>query len=181
LTLVTANMSATDGEGFEIATALRIAALLDAKLKPIATRTVDLNDPAWVEKLRTSRPLDEAGIRQEAETLLGHLLNAYDNGAMPLRAEIRALFAANPNFAWATGPAQPANTLDGFRARVLFISARDQAQDLRDATLLINELCMGARMAGIDPAPILNAVADISSEKSDHSNPSMADLLRRPR
>jgi hypothetical protein len=91
------------------------------------------------------------------------------------------VFALNPSFAWATGPTQPADSLDGLRARLLRISARDRSQDLRDATLSIGELCIDARAAGIDPTPLLAEVASISSDESDDSSPSMADLFRRPR
>jgi hypothetical protein len=35
--------------------------VLEERLNPIATRKVDLNEPDWSEKLRTSKPLDEAG------------------------------------------------------------------------------------------------------------------------
>jgi hypothetical protein len=174
-------MSNQNSKTFDIATARQKAALLDAKLKPIAKRSVDVNDPAWIEKMRSSRPLDEAGVRQEAETLLDNLLKAYRTGDSQLRAAIRALFALNPSFAWAAAPAQPANTPEGFRARLLRISARDRTQDLRDAILSINQLCVDARAAGIDPTPILTEIASMSSAESEDSNPSMADLLKRAR
>lgn len=174
-------MPAPDSAAFDIDAALRSAARFDARLEPIARRAVDLNDPDWVSKLRNSRPIDEAGIRREAETLLDDLLTAYRTGDSSLRAAIRTVFALNPSFAWAAAPAQPANSLDGLRARLLRISARDRSQDLREATLSIGELCVDATAAGIDPAPLLAEVADISSDESDDSSPSMAELFRRPR
>jgi hypothetical protein len=174
-------MSDPDSGAFDIDAALRSAARFDARLGPLAKRVVDASDPAWVAKMRNSLPLDEAEIRQQAETLLDNLLTAYRTGDRPLREAIRTLFALNPNFAWATGPAQPADSLDGLRARLLRISARDRSQDLRDAILSINELCIGARAIGIDPTPVLAEIANISSDEFDSSNPSMAELFRRAR
>jgi hypothetical protein len=48
------DMSNTDSGTFDIGAALRIAAVLDARLKPIATRSVDMDDLARLEKLRSS-------------------------------------------------------------------------------------------------------------------------------
>jgi hypothetical protein len=80
-------MPAPDSAAFDIDAALRSAARFDARLEPIAKRTVDVNDPDWVSKMRNSRPLDEAGIRPAAQTLLDDLLTAYRTGNSPFERQ----------------------------------------------------------------------------------------------
>jgi hypothetical protein len=51
--------------------------MLEARLNTIATRKVDLNERDWAAMLRTSDPLDEAGIGNQAQDLLEELIDAY--------------------------------------------------------------------------------------------------------
>jgi hypothetical protein len=50
---------------------------INDRLRPISTRPVDINDPNWTTLLsQEQHPLDEAGVRSAAETLLdtpGHM------------------------------------------------------------------------------------------------------------
>ncbi|VVJ19465.1 Uncharacterised protein [Amycolatopsis camponoti] len=97
-------------------------ARLDLRLEPIAKRPVDLSDPAWAEKLRAAEPMDEAGIRAEAEEALRALLDRYEHGDDGTRATVRALFDRHSSFRWAVH-------LPGadFRTRLLHLSAATTA------------------------------------------------------
>jgi hypothetical protein len=46
---------------------------IDERLRPIATRPVDISDPNWLANLQTSSPLDEAGVRPAAQEMLQKL------------------------------------------------------------------------------------------------------------
>jgi hypothetical protein len=157
----------------------RIAAL-NEKLRPIANRPVDTRDPNWIEKMRNGpRALDEAGIRVEAEAVLNRLLDAYAAGDERMRASIRDLVATNRAFAWATGVPLPATTVQGFRRRLLWMSAIDQSEDFRDTMLTLREWCETATAAGVDVAPILAEVAELSSDAAPTNMGSLKSLLQR--
>lgn len=142
-------------------------ATLNRKLKPIAEQPVDPNDTQWEERMRNGpKPLDQAGVRAEAEAVLKTILDAYAAGDAPMRTSIRQLIAENRAFAWATGVPIPATTEQGFRQHLLWLSAIDQAQDLRDTILTIHELCRTATAAGVDTAPIVAEVAELSSDEA---------------
>src|SRR5439155_19806049 len=66
--------------------ASRLAAL-DAALRPIANRPVDITQPGWAE--RRMAPLDEAGVRTASEALLADLLTLYRNGRDEQRGQLR--------------------------------------------------------------------------------------------
>jgi hypothetical protein len=157
-------------------------ARLDERLRPIAKGIVDLSDPAWVEKFRKGpKPLDQAGVRPEAEALLELLLASYRTGSPTVRTSIRSLFALNSSFTWATPVRQPITTEQGFRQALLKISAVDQAQDLRDTILHLNELSSKAEAVGVNTGPILDEVAALSCDKSGGQMGSMRRLLLRTR
>jgi hypothetical protein len=140
----------------------RVAAL-DARLAPIAHRKVDINDPSWVTKLRAVRPLDEAGVRTEAEALVQELLEAYAAGDEARRSFIRGLFRTHGAFAWAAGPPGPRTTPEGLRMRLLHFSVLDQGADPRDAKLSLDGIVSDARKARIDIDRTLAAVSELSS------------------
>jgi hypothetical protein len=149
---------------------------LDERLRPIAKSLVDINDPDWVNKFtRGPRPLDQAGVRPEAEALLDTLLEAYRTKGDEVRASIRSLFAQNPSYAWATGVPQPPTTEEGFRLHLLHISAVDQAQDFRDVLSNLHDICARAKAAGVNTVSILREVAELSS---DEGNSSMRSIRR---
>jgi hypothetical protein len=149
-------------------------ARLDAALEPIAKRPVDLSDPDWAEKLRAAEPLDEAGVRAEAEEALRALLHRYEHGDDETRAAVRALFERYSSFRWAAH-------LPGadFRTRLLHLSARDQSSDARDELLALNDLCARARAEGVDIRPLLREVAALSSTIDKYGMGSIRDILLR--
>ncbi|WP_105968988.1 hypothetical protein [Streptomyces geranii] len=154
-------------------------ALVDAAVRPIAERPVDTSDPDWADKMR-QRPaaMDEAGVRTEAEAALRALIAVYAQGDEVLRASVRGLFSRYTNFRWAVHlPVEP--TPEGFRWRLLHMSAVDQGNDTRDELLALRDLCADARTAGIDLGPILREVAELSSREDKFGWGSMRDILLR--
>src|SRR5215467_14008026 len=85
---------------------------LDARLRPIATRPVDITKPGWLNHLQNQPlPLDEAGIRKSTEALLIEIVDAYPQRSEEIRGAIRQLFVTYRSFAWAaTLPAGPINS-----------------------------------------------------------------------
>ncbi len=151
---------------------------LEERLRPIATRVVDINDRDWVDKLRQApSPPDQAGVRLEAEAILGSLLQAYRTEGPFVRASIRRLLALNPSFTWATGVQQTPTTEEGFRLHLLHISAVDHARDLRDTILTLNDICAAAKVAGVNTRPILDEVAALSSDEHKGSMGSIRSIL----
>ncbi|MDT0568231.1 hypothetical protein RM704_12230 [Streptomyces sp. DSM 3412] len=157
----------------------RRVARVDAALRPIAEEPVDLSDPDWAEKTR-QRPdaMDAAGVRTEAQVVLRSLLTAYADGDDELRASLRGLLARHTAFRWGVRlPAEP--TPEGFRLRLLHLSAVDQGSDTRDELLTLRDLCEDARRAGIDLGPLLREVAELSSHEDKYGMGSLRDILLR--
>ncbi|MGY1495384.1 hypothetical protein ACW4TU_01850 [Streptomyces sp. QTS52] len=152
-------------------------ALVDEAVRPIAEHPVDITDPDWAERMRQGpAPLDEAGVRVEAEAALRALIALYAQGDEALRASVRALFSRYTSFRWATHlPVEP--TPEGFRRRLLHMSAVDQGSDTRDELLSLRDLCADARTAGIDLGPVLREVAELSSPEDKYGMGSMRDIL----
>jgi hypothetical protein len=145
---------------------------LNEKLRPIADTKVDVNDPHWAERMRQSEPLDELGIRAEAEALLTSLLDAYASGTDAQRAAVRDLFRTNSAFTWATNVTHSANTAEGFRMQLLSASARWGSEDPRDLMLGLRDIHATARAAGVNIQPIVLEIAAMSEDR-------LAELLRR--
>ena len=139
-------------------------ARLERVLRPIADRPVDLAEPAWVEKLLSSRPVDEAGIRSEAQRVLENLVVFYSQGHDEQRAAVRTLLDTYPAFRWAASLRCRADTAEGFRMHLLHFSACDQGSDARDEILKLRHLCQVAAKSGVDIVPILKEVAALSSD-----------------
>ncbi|MEU9412504.1 hypothetical protein AB0E08_43370 [Streptomyces sp. NPDC048281] len=154
-------------------------ALIDACVEPVARRPVDLTDPDWARTMREApHPLDEAGIRPEAEAALRDVLTRYEEGDDATRAALRALLERCPHFTWATTlPLEP--TPEGFRQRLLEISVEDQGQDTRDMMVGLHDLCGRARDAGVDIRPLLLEVAGLSSEVDRYGMGSTRGILLR--
>jgi hypothetical protein len=156
----------------------RVAAI-DACIEPIATRPVDLTDLDWMRKMQEGpRPLDEAGIRPQAEAALRDVLSRYEEGDEDLRAALRALLE---RYRWfrsvTTLPFEP--TPQGFRQRLLEISVGDQGRDARDMMVALNDLCGQARDAGVDIQPLLLDVAELSSDVDKYGMGSTRAILLR--
>ncbi|WP_030487319.1 hypothetical protein [Micromonospora chokoriensis] len=153
-------------------------AVIDALLRDIADRPVDLADPDWQAKLSaTPPPAEEAGVAVEAAATLTALLDIYESGDEGTRGEVRRIFRAHRAFSWGVGlTGEWPSAAAEFRRRLVHISARDQPQDARDELIEIWELCAWARERGIDVEPIVHAVADISGEV-DHFGMGSTRLL----
>lgn len=151
----------------------------DAALQPIGTRPVDLSDPQWPAKLGAGPPpLDEAGIRASVEPVLRAMLTHYATGDEPTRTAIRALFDRYTYFRWAAHVRRDL-TADGFRWRLVHLSARDQGADPRDELLALQADADEAFAAGIDVVPILREVAAISSDVDRYGMGSVRQFLLR--
>jgi hypothetical protein len=153
---------------------------LEQRLRPIADRPVDITKPGWGAQLAHSpHPLDEAGIRPEAENLLGELIGLYRASGDSERHAIRALFVEYRAFAWAaTLPFGPTDE-ENLRQHLLLFSMKDQGRDSRDALLWLQELCQEARNAALDPGPVLREVAKLSSDKNKYGMGSTREMLSR--
>ncbi|MGI5458229.1 hypothetical protein ACQEWB_34640 [Streptomyces sp. CA-249302] len=153
-------------------------ALVDARLKPIAERPVDTSDPDWERRMRERRhPLDEAGVRTEAEDALRDLVRCYERGGEPERAAVRALLSRHTAFRWAAQLPFEA-TPEGFRLRLLQMSVADHGHDTRDELVTLHYLREEAREAGVELRPILLEVAELSSAEDRFGMGSMRDILR---
>jgi hypothetical protein len=141
-------------------------ALIDACIEPIFRQPVDHTDPNWLEKLREApHPLDEAGVRSEAEGALRDVLVRYDEGGEDVRVALRALLA-RCRFFRDTTTLPYERTPRGFRQHLLEISVEDQGADYRDMMVELNDLCGEAHDAGVDIRPLLVEVAALSSEST---------------
>src|ERR1044071_8347525 len=94
---------------------LRIAEL-DRRLRPIADRPVDITKPGWGARLvQGPHPLDEAGVRSEANLLLNDVIAFYQANSGECRQVIRKLFEENRAWTWgASLPFEP-TTEENFR------------------------------------------------------------------
>jgi len=143
---------------------------LDARLRPIAERPVDIRDHDWLKTLETRRyRLVEARIRPQAETLLRLVTRVYRGSSPEDRQRIRELFEKYDAFAWAAALPERPTTDEGFREHLLWFSVVDQGRDSRDAILWLRHLCTEARDAGVVIAPILREVAALSSDNDKYA------------
>lgn len=154
--------------------------LLDQRITPIAKRPVDINKPGWYERVASAtHPLDEAGIRDEAEQLMLNFIATYQNSDAVSRGTIRDLFRKFNSFAWAATVPLDVGTDDGFRAHIVRFSILDQRPDARDATLWLQELCEKAAKNGVKTEQVLIAIASISSNEDRHGWGSTKEWLRK--
>ena len=153
---------------------------LDARLRPIAKRPIAFSDLKLIGfRKRRPHPLDEAGIRPEAEALLEELLDAYRDGEEPTRAAIRGLLKSCSSFTWAAALPYPPTTEAGFRRHLLLFSMEDQGRDTRDAIMWLQDLCKRAGEAGVVIGSILREIAALSSDENKYGMGSTRGLLLR--
>ena len=153
---------------------------LNERLSVIAKRPVDITKPNWVALLKQRpHPLDEAGARAEAETLVADLAQEYEHGEDGTRGVIRKMFATYGAFAWAATMMGVPATAAQFRRRLVVYSMHNQGTDTRDAILELQGLCGQARAAGINLAPLLTEVAAFSSDENRFGMGSTRGLLLR--
>ena len=163
-------------------TMLRVAASqLDACLQPIANRPIDFTNVKYLAKRDRMSPLDEAGIKDEAETVLLAAITFYSATDETSRDALRQLFAHNKALAWASGwtsirQISPSNASE-FRNQLLLFSLIDQGQDSRDAILEIAYLIDRAKANGIDTTPILTEIAALSSDHNKYGMGSTRQMM----
>lgn len=146
----------------------RLAAL-DARLRPIADRPVDLSHPGALAALGARpNPLDESGTREPVEALVLEMVRDYAVAGPGWRAGARALLRRFRAFAWAARVPIDGRTPEGLRARLLLFSLLDQGPDPRDARLWLGELCDEARGNGLELGRLLREVAALSSDEDRH-------------
>jgi hypothetical protein len=138
-----------------------------------------MTNPEWPRTMREApHPLDEAGVRAEAEAALREVLRRYEEGDAEARAALRALLDRCHSFRWATSlPFIP--TAEGFARRLLEMSVQDQGGDTRDMMVELNDLCAQARDAGVDVRPLLLDVAALSSDVDKYGMGSTRGILQR--
>ena len=113
---------------------------LNAKLRPIADKPVTFGKDLLKRLAEIPKPLDEADVRDEAETALVAAVDRYLSGNAEEREAIRALFKKNRAFAWATGLPFPPDSAERFRKHLAHFSILDQYPDYRDALLWLGDL-----------------------------------------
>ena len=151
---------------------------LEERLRPIARRPVDTTQHDWLNRLRANKhPLDEAGVREQAEGLLGNLISIYAQGDDETRVAIRQMFAEYDSFGWAATLSTPWTSAAGFRQHLILFSMKDQEKDCRDALLALQGLVQDAFAGGVDTAEALREVAAMSSRTNRYGMGSTHDIL----
>lgn len=154
-------------------------ARLDLALRPIAERPVDIAQPGWADQRVSASPLDEAGIRSQAQSALESLVSLYAQGDDRQRAGLRQCLSTCKAFRWAASLDCSPSTAEGFRLHLLHWSACDQGSDVRDEILRLDYLCQAAAGNGVDIAPILSEVAPLSSAVDKYGMGSTRSFLLR--
>jgi hypothetical protein len=155
----------------------RRVAELDAVLRPIAKRPVDLSDPNWATALVNRPPAQQAGVGDETEAVLAELLDHYERGDEPTRAAVRAMFERYTSFRWAAHLPLDETSPQSYRSRLVHVSVVDQGTDTRDVLLGLWDLADRARGAGIDIVPALVEVAAMSSDVDRYGMGSTRKIL----
>ena len=150
---------------------------LDAIYRPVAT--APLPDAVADVGAHIEAQLAALGVGDQASAVLRAALEAYAAGGDDVRAAIRRMFDRCPSFRWAAHLPREWDTAAGLRDRLIHMSARDQGADTRDEILELQALCDRALRAGIDPGPVLDEVAAISSDVDRYGMGSMRDVLLR--
>ena len=109
--------------------------------------------------------------------MLDALIREYQTSGEEARKAIRRLFSTYRHFAWAATLSVPPTTEGDFRRHLILLSMRDQGEDARDALLALQELSKQARAAGVNAAPILREVAQLSSDENKYGTGSTRGQL----
>ena len=156
----------------------RFIAGLDERIRPVAHRPFDFNDPGFRLKLaNASDPLDETGTRAEMETLTARITDHYAASSPEARQAIRALFEKYDSFSWAAAFSRFPSTPAGVRRELLLFSVLDQGKDSRDAVLWLRDLIARAKAARIKVKPLLEEAAALSSDADKYRTGSTKSLL----
>lgn len=153
-------------------------ARLDRQLRPIANRTIDVNDPAWNVKLAMApHPLNEAGIRPEAELTLVAAVELYAALDSDKRQEMREVFRHNSAFAWAATLPFDADTAEHTFAHLVHFSIIDQGSDARDAVLWLADLLATVSVPARQLHELRQRAAALSSDIDRYGFGSTKQLL----
>jgi hypothetical protein len=145
---------------------------LDATLKRLLESGVQMSGPGWYERFKARQAeirenqQQAERTRSEVERILPQLLDLYLEGSDDVRALIRDLLAQCHWVRWSLGPDmshRPASN-DEVRRLLALFSMKDQEGDWRDAILWLGAVCSRAVAAGLDLAPALRAIAQLSSD-----------------
>ena len=151
---------------------------LEERLRPIADRPVDMTSPGWASRLKHRiHPLKEAGVRSRVEALLEELISAYEAADQAARQAMRKLFVEYRAFAWAASLSTQPTTVADFHQHLLLFSLKDQERDSRDALLWLLDICKQARDAEVNTRPVLEQVAQLSSEQNKFGMGSTREML----
>jgi len=112
---------------------------LDEAIRSIAKRPVDLDDLESISK--GPNPLDEAGVRAEAQALLLEILRALESATEEERRSIRNLPVEYSSFFWAATTPEGETAAETLRLRLMHFALIDQYPDARDAVLWLQDLC----------------------------------------
>ncbi|HEY7593862.1 MAG TPA: hypothetical protein VH969_11955 [Actinophytocola sp.] len=150
---------------------------LDREIQPILDQPLDVRSPQErVQRMMTGPPLIDQDTVVHGEMLLRALLAHYADGDDATRVTIRRILRDNQSFLWAAHVPWEATT-GGVRLQVLWLSARDGGMDMRDEIVSLDHLCTRAGNAGIEIAPILREVAELSGDEDRQGMGSMKELL----
>jgi hypothetical protein len=160
----------------------REMARLDALYEPALRAPIDLRDLRDPEAFKSIGPrieaqLAELGVDDAAERVLRAVVDLYAGGDADTRTAIRQLFDRYKWFRDAAHLPREWSTPDEFRAHLILLSAADQGADTRDEILTLQRYCDDARRLGIDVDPILDEVAEMSSDIDRYGMGSMRYIL----
>ena len=114
--------------------------ILNEKLRPIADRPIAFGPDLRRRLAALPNPLDEAGVRDEAQSALLAAVELYARVSPEERQEIRELFRNNRAFAWAATLPFPPDNAARFRQHLIRFSILDGFPDVRDAILWLRDL-----------------------------------------
>jgi hypothetical protein len=157
----------------------RRVARIDAAVRPIVRRSIDMSDPSWLKNLAGApAAVDEAGVRAEAELCLETLIEWYANSPEEIRNWIRELLAHYSSFAWATALPLRAGDHTSVRKQLIHFSMLDQGLDARDAVLWLDELTSRSGLTEAELHVMRHEAAAMSSTVDRYGFGSTATLLR---
>lgn len=123
-----------------------------------------------VEQIRQAQ-LNKRNIYQEIQEFHNQLMPTYLSATAPEREQIRAFYRKKRGmqstllgcaYHFADQIKSPTDTA-ALRFGLAAISIEDFSVDYRDTLLALAELCVTAERAGVNPCPIFEEVADLSS------------------
>jgi hypothetical protein len=150
---------------------------LDAAIRPIADRPVDLDDLDALDKEPSA--MDAAQVRPEAQALLMEVLNAFEHATEEDRRAIRGLVDQYPSFFWAAAPPEGATPAETLRRNLLHFALLDQYPDPRDAVLWLQTLCENPDVAVQELEALRREIAQLASDEDRYDFGSTRSILLR--